>query len=141
MRLIGLLMGTVAITLLVVPAIPGAEEEIIVGEVLIGATALHPEVLMTEPEHRVLFTNQSGHSVHIQFTMKNPNGEQHHIVQVPDQIWAVFHQVGRHPFVVHFLDRAEPDLYGAVEVVGDPYGRPDPLVCSGITVMGACLER
>jgi len=141
MRLIGLLMGTVATALLVVPAIPGAAEEIIAGEILIEANALHPEELMTEPEHRVLFTNRSGHSVHIQFTMKNPNGEQHHIVQVPEQIWAIFHKMGRHPFVVHFLDRTMPDLYGAVEVVGDPYGRPDPLVCNGITVMGACLER
>jgi hypothetical protein len=140
MRLIGLLMWTVAIALIVVPQISAAAE-VIVGEILIEANALHPEVLMTEPEHRVLFTNRSGHSVRIQFIMKNPNGEKHHIVQVPEQIWAIFHQMGRHPFVVHFGDRAVPDLYGAVEIVGDPYGRPDPLVCSGITVMGACLER
>ena len=140
MSRIMLLTWTVATTIMALSG-NSAAEEIITGEILIEANALHPEVLMTEPEHRVLFTNRSGHSVHIQFTMKNPNGEQHHIVQVPDQIWAVFHQVGRHPFVVHFLDRAVPDLSGAVEVVGDPYGRPDPLVCSGITVMGACFER
>ncbi len=118
-----------------------AAEEVIVGEVVIEATALSPQVLVTEPEHRVFFTNRSGHPVHIQFTMKNPHGEQHHVVQVPYQIWAIFHQVGLHPFVVHFLDHTVPDLSGTVEVVGDPYGRPDPLVCSGITVMGACLER
>ena len=109
------------------------------GEIIIEPTAVRPSVLLTEPEHRVLFINRSGRTVHIQFLMRN--GEQHHLLQVPEQIWAIFHQMGRHPFVVHFLDRTVPDLYGAVEVVGDPYGRPDPLVCSGITVMGACFER
>jgi hypothetical protein len=135
-----LLTWTMATALILVPGISGAEA-IITGEILIEANGLRPEVLMTEPEHRVLFTNRSGQPVHIQFTMKNPNGEKHHVVQVPEQIWAIFHTMGRHPFVVHFIDPAAPDLSGAVEVVGDPYGRPDPLVCSGITVMGACLER
>jgi len=138
MRLVMLLTWTVATAFLVLPEV-SASAEILAGEIVIEANALHPEVLMTEPEHRVLFTNRSDRTVHIQFIMKN--GDQHHLVQVPEQIWAIFHQVGRHPFVVHFLDRAVPDLHGAVEVVGDPYGRPDPLVCSGITVMGACLER
>ena len=135
-----LLTWTVATTIMVLSG-NSVAEEIIAGEILIKANALDPEVLITEPEHRVLFTNRTGHAVHIQFTMKNPNGEQHHIVQVPEQIWAMFHQLGHHPFVVHFLDRAVPDLSGVVEVVGGPYGRPDPLVCNGITVMGACLER
>jgi len=138
MRLVVLLTRTVATTIIVLFGISEAAE-IIAGEILIEAKALHPEVLMTEPERRVLFTNRSGRSVHIQFTMKN--GEQHHLVQVPEQISAIFHQFGHHPFVVHFGDPSMANLYGAVEVVGDPYGRPDPLVCSGITVMGACLER
>ena len=138
MQLVGLLTWTVATTIIGLFGISEAAE-IIAGEILIEAKALHPEVLMTEPEHRVLFTNRSGRSVHIQFTMKN--GEQHHLVQVLEQIWAIFHQFGHHPFVVHFGDPSMANLYGAVEVVGDPYGRPDPLVCSGITVMGACLER
>lgn len=140
MRLVMLLTWTVATTIMVLPA-TSAVEEVIAGEIRIEANALHPEVLMTEPEHRVAFTNRSGRSVHIQFSMKNENGEQHHLVQVPEQIWAIFHQFGHHPFVVHFGDPSMANLYGAVEVVGDPYGRPDPLVCSGITVMGACLER
>ena len=138
MRLVMFLTWAVATALMVLPEISTAAE-IIAGEILIEANALHPEVLMTEPEHRVLFTNRSGQSVHIQFAMKN--GEQHHLVQVPKQIWAVFHQTGRHPFVVHFGDPSMANLYGAVEVAGDPYGRPDPLVCSGISVQGACLER
>jgi hypothetical protein len=138
MRLVELLTLTVATAIVVPPGISAAGE-IISGEIFIEANALRPEVLMTEPEHRVLFTNRSGQSIHIQFTMRN--GEQHHLVQVPKQIWAVFHQTGRHPFVVHFGDPAMANLYGAVEVVAGPYGRPDPLICSGITVMGACLER
>jgi hypothetical protein len=138
MRLVMLLTWTLATTIIVLFGISDAAE-IIAGEILIEANALHPEVLMTGPEHRVLFTNRSGRSVHIQFSMKN--GEKHHLVQVPEQIWAIFHQFGRHPFVVHFGDPSMADLYGAVEVVGDPYGRPDPLVCSGISVQGACLER
>lgn len=135
------LLGCLAVTVaLMWPAFTVADGTV-TGEMLIEANVLYPGVLITEPEHRVLFTNRSGRMIHIQFTMKNPNGEEHHLVQVPEQIWAIFHRMGRHPFVVHFLDRAVPDLYGAVEVVGDPYGRPDPLVCSGITVMGACFER
>lgn len=140
MRLVSLLAWLMA-TMLMVPSGGAPAAEIITGEIVIEATMLQPEAPVTQPEHRVLFTNRSGHSVHIQFNMKNPNGEQHHVIHVPDQIWAIFHRVGRHPFVVHFLDRAVPDLSGAVEVVSDPYGRPDPLVCSGITVMGACFER
>lgn len=114
-------------------------EGVTAGEIVIEAKALTPPVLMTEPEHRVFFVNRSGRAVHIQFLMRND--DHHHLVQAPGQIWAIFHRMGRHPFVVHFLDRTVSDLYGAVEVVGDPYGRPDPLVCSGITVQGGCIER
>jgi len=132
---------TLGIVLTVVGRVPAfaTGEGVIVGEIIIESTGVRPSIVLTEPEHRVFFVNRSGRTVHIQFLMGN--GQQHHLVQVPEHIWAIFHQVGRHPFVVHFLDRTVPDLYGAVEVVGDPYGRPDPLVCSGITVMGACLER
>ena len=116
-----------------------AAEDAIVGEVIIEATALSPAVLLTAPERRVVFVNRSGRSVHLQFLMHNRG--QHDLVQVPESIWAVFHRAGRHEYVVHFGGRAMSDLRGAVEVVGDPYGGPDPLVCSGITVQGACLER
>ena len=116
-----------------------AAEDAIVGEVIIEATALSPAVLLTAPERRVVFVNRSGRSVHLQFLMHNRG--QHDLVQVPESIWAVFHRVGRHAYEVHFDNHAMSDLHGAVEVVGDPYGGPDPLVCSGITVQGACLER
>ena len=116
-----------------------AAEEAIVGEVIIDSTALSPAVLLTAPERRVVFVNRSGRSVHLQFMMHNRG--QHDLVQVPESIWAVFHRVGRHAYEVHFDNHAMSDLHGAVEVVGDPYGGPDPLICSGITIQGACLER
>jgi hypothetical protein len=121
------------------PSATLAADEVIVGEIIIEATGISPEVLLTAPERRVVFVNRSGRPVHLQFLLHN--GGQHHLVQVPKSIWAVFHRVGRHAYVVHFNDRAMSDLHGAVEVVGDPYGGSDPLVCSGITVQGACLER
>jgi len=113
--------------------------EIVTGEVIVEAEEIGPVVLVTEAERQAFFVNRSVRPVHIQFLMGD--GGQHHLIQVPDRIWAVFHQNGRHPFVVHVQGPKITSLYGTVEVVGDPYGRPDPLVCSGITVMGACLER
>ncbi len=113
--------------------------EIITGEVIIEAEALRPQVLMTEPERRVIFVNRSGRLVHLDLMIRDP--EVHHVVQVPDRIWAVFHRPGRHPYHVHFGDPGIPDLHGAVEVVADPYGGPDPRICSGVTVMGGCIER
>jgi hypothetical protein len=133
-----LVMAIAMVALLVRPGL-SADEEIIRGDVIIEATALRPQVLMTEPEHRVTFVNRSGRMVHLDFILHDP--ELHHVFQVPDQIWAIFHRAGRHPYEVHFSDRALPDLHGAIEVVGDPYGGPDPRVCGGITVQGACIER
>ena len=132
-----LMSAVLAATMLEARQVPAAGD--IIGEIVIESAALQPPVLMTEPEHKVVFVNRSGQMVHIQFLMHN--GGQHHIFQVPDQIWAVFHQTGRHPFVVHFPDPKTPNLDGAIEVVGNPYGGPDPRVCGGVTVQGACLER
>jgi hypothetical protein len=132
-----LVAAALVVTLLSSSQTRAAEE--IVGEVIIEATGLRPQVLRTEPEHKVQFVNRSGKPIHIQFLMGD--GEQHHIFQVPDRIWAIFHQIGWHRYVVHFLEHETQKLEGAVEVVGDPYGGPDPRVCSGITVQGACIER
>lgn len=134
---LALVIGAAA-TVLIQPRQSEAEE-IITGEIIIEAEALRPQVLMTEPERRVIFVNRSGRIVHVDFITRNP--ERHHTFQVPDRIWAVFHWPGRHPFEVHFGDPALADLQGAVEVVDNPYGGPDPRVCSGVTVMGACIER
>jgi hypothetical protein len=128
----------VAVPVLAHPVLVAAEE-VIAGEVIIEATGLQPQVLLTEPEHRVLFINRSGRAVHLDFFIRDP--ELHHVFQVPDRIWAIFHRPGRHPYVVHFGGPGAADLQGAVEVVGDPYGGPDPHVCSGVTVQGACIER
>jgi hypothetical protein len=131
------LLSLVVVVLLARPI--SAAEEIIAGEVIIEATGLRPSVLMTESEHRVIFVNRSGRMVHVDFMIRDP--ELHHVIQVPDQIWAIFHRPGSHPYEVHFRDPTVADLHGVIEVAGDPYGRPDPLVCSGVTVQGACIER
>ena len=130
--------GTWSVALLVtaaalMPSPARADEEIV-----IELTAVWPAVLKATAERRVTFVNRSGHMVHVQFS--GPSGE-HHVVQVPDHIWAIFHAPGRHLYVVHFPDAAGIELSGAVEVVADPRGRPDPQSCVGVTVMGACLER
>jgi len=134
-----LVSAVLAATMLGARQIPAAED--IIGEIIIESAALQPQVLMTAPEHKVVFINRSGQMVHIQFLMRNAENEQHHIFQVPEQIWAIFHQAGLHRYVVHFPDPTMPNLDGAVEVVGDPYGRPDPRICGGVTVQGACIER
>ena len=122
-----------------VPALSSAPGEIIVGEVIIEATALRPQVLMTAPDRRVTFINRSGRTVHVDFITRNP--DRHHAFQVSDQIWAEFHSLGRHPYEVHFSEPGMADLHGAVEIVGDPYGGPDPRICNQVTVMGVCIER
>jgi len=128
----------VAATVLIQPRQSEAGE-IITGEIIIEAEAIRPQVLMTEPERRVIFVNRSGRTVHVDFITRDP--ERHHTFQVPDRIWAIFHRPGRHSYEVHFNEPGMADLHGAVEIVGDPYGGPDPRVCSGVTVMGACIER
>jgi len=132
------IMIGVTVAILAPPPLSSAEE-IIAGEIIIEAEALRPQVLMTEPDRRVIFVNRSGRIVHLDFITRDP--EQHHVFQVPDRIWAIFHTTGRHRFEVHFAEPAMADLHGAIEVVGDPYGGPDPRICSGVTVMGACIER
>ncbi len=137
---IRLTMGLVVATTGILAAVrPAASQEIIAGEIVIEPGGLRPSVLMTEPERRVTFVNRSGKVVHVDFIFRDP--ELHHTVQVSDKIWAVFHRPGRHPYEVHFQDRALADLHGVIEIVGDPYGGPDARICSGITVQGACIER
>lgn len=117
---------------------PSLGAEILAREIIIGSQALHPPVFRTETEHRVTVVNRSGRMVHVEF-VRDP--EQHHVFHVPDQIWAVFHHPGVHRYVVHFTDAIPGALRGTGEVVGDLQGRPDPVVCGGVTVMGGCIER
>ncbi len=104
----------------------------------IEANWLDPPVLRATVGERVTFVNRSGRTAHVEFI---GDSGRHHVEQVPDQIWAVFHRPGRHAYVVHFPDGSAPDLHGAVEVVTDPREQRDPQGCVGVTVMGVCLER
>jgi hypothetical protein len=110
-------------------------------QIVIDADGLEPSVLLVEPERQVVFVNRSGRLMHVEFEHRGPGPHQHHLVQVVDRIWAVFHRPGPHRYAVHFQGPRMQDLEGAVVVGEHPYGGPDPLVCSGITVRGACLER
>ncbi len=114
-------------------------EGFIAEEIIIDTEGLQPQVLLIGADRRVTFVNRSGKMVHVDFIIRET--ELHHTVQVTDRIWAVFHRSGRHPYVVHFQDPTAPDLRGVIEVVSDPYGGPDARICSGVTVMGACIER
>jgi hypothetical protein len=90
-----LVMAIAMVALLVRPGL-SADDEIIPADVIIEATALRPQVLMTEPERRVTFVNRSGRMVHLDFIIRDP--ELHHVFQVLDRIWAIFHRPGRHPY-------------------------------------------
>jgi hypothetical protein len=111
------------------------------GEIAIEADGLRPPVLFVEPERQVDFVNQSGRLVHVEFQHRELDRHQHHLVQVVDRIWAVFHQPGPHRYAVHFQDPQMKNLEGTVVVGENRYGGPDPSECGGVTVMGACLER
>ncbi|HWU36896.1 MAG TPA: hypothetical protein VN203_04555 [Candidatus Acidoferrum sp.] len=133
-----LILSTAMLAILVV-SLPSIAQDMSAGEVVIEVTALWPRALTVDPEQRVTFINRSGRMVHLDFMRRDP--ELHHVFEVPDRTWAIFHQPGRHPYVVHFGDPKISNLEGVIEVVRDPYGRPDPLVCGGITAPGACGER
>lgn len=67
-------------------------------EVVIDARALTPSVLTVAADEPVVFVNRSGRTVHVEFVGRKG----HHVFQVPGSIRAIFHQTGRHPYVVHF---------------------------------------
>jgi hypothetical protein len=107
-------------------------------EVVIEATRLEPPVLRTTTAQRVTFANRSGRAVHIDFL---GDEGQHHVVQVPGSIWAIFHRPGRHPYVVHFPTGGAQHLQGVVEVEDGPKQAGEAPTCTGVSVMGMCLER
>lgn len=108
-------------------------------EVVIRADRLEPRVLQATTADRVIFVNRSGRPVHVEF---GPDGDRHHVFQVPARIWAVFHQTGVHRYVVHFLTGEPRELHGVVDVGHVPEREPaaDPPTCRSITVEGVCLE-
>jgi plastocyanin len=104
----------------------------------IDAATLRPAELKATVGQRVTFVNRSGRLVHVEF-LSTSSG--HEVFEVSGEIWAVFHYPGRHDYVVHFLAPGAGDLRGAVSVRDDPDARGKPATCSGVTVIGICLER
>src|SRR5512145_1976741 len=100
-------------------------------EIAIEAAQLTPPIFHTTTDQRVPFVNRSGRMVHVQFL---DDAVRHHVFQVPGSIWAIFHQPGRHPYVVHFLAGGGHDLQGLVEVEDGPARSGDPSTCPKISV-------
>ena len=128
-----LLLAVLVAALLLPPWSAAAGEEIV-----IEAAGLSPQVLRAGMDHRVRFVNRTGKPVHVEFI---GDSGWHHVEQLQDEIWAVFHRPGLHPYVVPLTNDRLGELHGTVEVRSDPRGRPEPQDCVGVTVMGACLER
>jgi hypothetical protein len=115
-------------------AIPAAGHEVIVSE-----DAVIPRVLSVKTGERVDFRNAVNRLVHIEF---GDDARRHEVVQIPvtGPIWAVFHQPGTHPYVVHVgAGKDRRTLDGVVDVVEDATHHWDASTC-GVLVMGACLE-
>jgi len=107
-------------------------------EIVIEGTELNPPLFKTTVGERVTFVNRSGRTVHVDFI---GDGGRHRVFQVPNEIWAIFHRPGPHPYEVHFSDPKAVTLRGTVEAVEEPSGRGDPHTCDSLTVMGECIER
>ncbi len=107
-------------------------------EIVIEGTRLNPPLFKTTVGERVTFVNRSGRTVHVEFP---GDTGRHRVFQVSNEIWAIFHRPGLHPYEVHFSDPKGATLRGTVEAVEDPSGRADPHTCDSFTVMGECIER
>ena len=109
------------------------------GSISVRVDAVDPQVLRATTGTRVDFVNVSDRPVHVQFL---GDRRRHQVVQIlgTSTIWAVFHREGPHPYEVHVLDGGrERTLRGMVNV-GPGDAEPPLLECSGITVMGNCIE-
>lgn len=135
MRTGATLLHSISVAVLISAA--GPLEPAVAAEVVIQASALAPPVLAAGIGERVTFVNQSGRPVHVEFGV---DPDRHHVFQVSDQIWAVFHRPGTHQYAVHITDGGIRELRGAVEIAGGT-GDPSLPQCPGFaTVMGTCLE-
>ncbi len=105
-------------------------------EVVITASELQPRVFQATTAEPVTFVNRSGRPVHVEFQGRR---DQHHVFRVADRIWARFHSAGPHLYVVHFQGAGEA-LRGVVEVGHAPAAEGEAAICSGLAVMGNCLE-
>ncbi len=106
-------------------------------EVVISALTVDPPVLRVLPDQRVVFVNRSGRSVHIDLV---GDAKQHHVFRVSGEIWAIFHRLGRHDYIVDFDDPGRGHLRGVIDVTEDRVSGSLPPTCSTVTVIGACLE-
>ena len=105
-------------------------------EIVIERTKLIPPLLKTTVGERVTFVNRSGRTVHVEFL---GDAGRHRVFQVPNEIWAIFHRPGLHPYEVHFSDPKGATLRGTVEAVADPSRPGEPHTCDSLTVMGECI--
>lgn len=118
-------------------ALAGAPQTAAAGdEIVIRATRLDPPVFATTTERRITFVNQSGRPAHVEFVGR---AGEHRVFQIPGRIWAVLHQPGRHPYVVHIEVGPRSTLAGAIEVAPE-HVSARPLTCATVTVMEVCLE-
>jgi hypothetical protein len=111
-----------------------------IGDVVISATALQPEVLKISISRTVLFRNLSERAVDVAFL---GYAGMHHVSERGAHIEVVFHGAGRHPYVVRFASSNAGHLHGVVEVADTPTegpGATDLPVCTGVTVSGICYS-
>ena len=106
-------------------------------EIVIEAGALVPSVLPVDIDESVSFVNRSGRVVHVDLLGRVG---QHHVLQVPGRIEAVFHWPGRHLHVVHFDSAPRGELRGTIEVREQAMPPDRPPDCSGISLDEICLE-
>jgi hypothetical protein len=108
-----------------------------VTEIFIEPDGLRPVAARARLDAPVRFVNRTNSDIHVEFI-----GEQgeHHVVNVPGRISAVFHRPGRHPYVVHAANTGAELARGVVDVPEDPARNGLP-VCGWITVEGICFER
>lgn len=105
-------------------------------EIVIGPAKLEPQLLQVTTGERVTFVNRSGRPIHVEF---RADGGQHHVVQVPGTIWAIFYSPGRHTYVVHPRAGTGQDLHGVIEV---EWGEETmtPRECAPTNLLGVCIE-
>ena len=126
-----------ALTVILFAVAPAAAYDQRGHTVTISTGTLAPGVVRLALHERVTFLNLSGRGVHVEFA--GPAGE-HHVFQVPGQIWAEFHWPGPHSYVVHFSGGQPAELEGVIEVDYGPRLVPGP-DCGGFTVDETCIER
>lgn len=126
--------GAALVSLLAIAAATSAAD---VAEIVVEATGVRPPVAHVALDAPIRFVNRTNRDIHVEFL---GNQGEHHVVNVPGRISAVFHRPGRHPFVVHVAGTGRELARGVVDVPEDPARNGIP-VCGWITVESICYER